>query len=144
MKISVSDKSPQMIRPWANKKAFTLIELLIVMTIVGILASIAVPNYRWGIIKAKEAVLREDLYNLRTTIDNFYADQGKYPDALQELVDKKYLRDLPKDPFTNDKETWKVVPPPAGAEGEEIKGSVYDVHSGSDLIGTNGISYNEW
>lgn len=114
------------------------------MTIVGILASIAVPNYRWGIIKAKEAVLREDLYNLRTTIDNFYADQGKYPDALQELVDKKYLRDLPKDPFTNDKETWKVVPPPAGAEGEEIKGSVYDVHSGSDLIGTNGISYNEW
>ncbi|ACM21000.1 type II secretion system pseudopilin OxpG [Geotalea daltonii FRC-32] len=144
MKISVSDKSPQMIRPWANKKAFTLIELLIVMTIVGILASIAVPNYRWGIIKAKEAVLREDLYNLRTTIDNFYADQGKYPDTLQELVDKKYLRDLPKDPFTNDKETWKVVPPPAGGEGEEIKGSVYDVHSGSDLIGTNGISYNEW
>lgn len=146
MKISVSDKSPQMTRQWTlfNKKAFTLIELLIVMTIVGILASIAVPNYRWGIIKAKEAVLREDLYNLRTTIDNFYADQGKYPDALQELVDKKYLRDLPKDPFTNVKDSWKVVSPPAGAEGEEIKGSVYDVHSGSDLIGTNGISYNEW
>jgi general secretion pathway protein G len=145
MKIPSSDKLPQMIR-WIvyNKKAFTLIELLIVMSIVGILAAIAVPNYKWGIIKAKEAVLREDLYNFRTTIDNFYADQGKYPDSLQDLVDKKYLRDLPKDPFTNDKDSWKTLPPPAGAEGEEIKGSVYDVHSGSSLIGTNGIAYNEW
>lgn len=127
-----------------RNQGFTLIELLIVMTIIGILASISVPNYRWGIIKAKEAVLREDLYNLRTTIDQFYADQGKYPDSLQDMVDKKYLHDIPKDPFTNLKDTWAVVAPPPPGEGQEVKGSVYDVHSGSDLIGTNGTAYNEW
>ncbi len=126
-----------------KKKGFTLIELLIVMSIVGILAAISVPNYKWGIIKAKESVLREDLYNLRTTIDQFYADQGKYPDSLQEIVDKKYLRDLPKDPFTNSKESWTIVAPPTD-EGQVVNGSVYDVHSGSDVIGTNSVPYNEW
>jgi general secretion pathway protein G len=137
-------REPMLKKLLKKKKGFTLIELMIVMTIIGILASIAVPNYRWGIIKAKESVLREDLYNLRTTIDQFYADQGKFPDSLQEIVDKKYLRDIPKDPFTNQKDSWVVITPPSAADGQEVKGSVYDVHSGSNLIGTNGISYNEW
>lgn len=128
----------------AGRKGFTLIELLIVMSIVGILASIAVPNYKWGIVKAKEAVLREDLYNLRTTIDNFFADRGEYPSSLQDLKDKNYLRDIPKDPFTNANDTWKPTPPPPDANGQTPKGSFYDVHSGSDLIGTNGVAYNEW
>jgi len=127
-----------------NRPGFTLIELMIVMSIIGILAAIAVPSYRTGLIKARETVLREDLYNLRSTIDQFNADQGKYPDSLQDLTDKKYLRDLPKDPFTGKNDTWVVVEPPQPPEGTEIKGSVYDVHSGSNLIGTNGIPYNEW
>ena len=126
------------------KHGFTIIELMIVMTVVGILASIAVPNYRWGLIKAREAVLRENLYTFRTTIDQYYADQGKFPDSLSEMVDKKYLRELPKDPFTNSKDSWVTVQPPAPTDGGELKGSVYDVHSGSNLIGSNNLPYNEW
>jgi general secretion pathway protein G len=128
-----------------KQQGFTLIELMIVVSIVGILAAIAAPNYQWGIIRAKEAVLREDLYTMRSTIDQFYADQGKYPDSLQEMAENKnkYLKEIPTDPFTKSKETWVVVAPPA-TDGQEIKGNVYDVHSGSTLIGSNGTPYNEW
>jgi general secretion pathway protein G len=131
-------------RKLKRQRGFTLIELMIVVSIVGILAAIAAPNYQWGIIRAREAVLREDLYTLRSTIDQFYADQGKYPDSLQEMVENKnkYLKEIPTDPFTKNKE-WVVVAPPA-TEGEQIKGAVYDVHSGSTLIGSNGVPYNEW
>ncbi len=144
-----------------SRAGFTLIELMIVVSIIGILAAIAVPNYQWGVIKAKESVLREDLYNFRTTIDQFHADQGKYPDSISELKEKKYLREIPKDPFTKSAETWITVAPPpetssaqsgsvslssisSGSSSSTPQGSVYDVHSGSNLIGTNGTPYNEW
>jgi len=136
-------------RRTAACRGFTLIELMIVVSIIGILAAIAVPNYQWSVIKAKEAVLRESLYNFRTTLDQFYADQGKYPDSLDDLKSKQYMRDIPKDPFTDKNDTWVTVepPPPQGTANSAAPvdpGKVYDVHSGSDKVGSNGIPYNEW
>nr|WP_281415129.1 prepilin-type N-terminal cleavage/methylation domain-containing protein [Geobacter hydrogenophilus] len=129
-------------------KGFTLVELMIVVTIIGILATIAVPSYKWSLIKAREAVLRENLYSIRSSIDQFYADQGKYPDSLQDLVDKKYIHGLPTDPFTRKADSWETIAPPEptaeAASGKVDTGNVYDVHSGSDLVGTDGKPYKEW
>lgn len=142
-----------------NRKGFTLIELMIVVTIIGILAAIAVPSYQSGLIKAREAVLRENLYGIRSAIDQYYADLGRYPDTLKDLIDKKYLRELPKDPITNKNDSWITVAPvadqgqknsavqlttPTGTVAPPPVGNVYDVHSGSNLVGTNGVPYNEW
>ena len=123
---------------------FTLIELLIVMSIIGILAAIAVPSYQRSLIKAREAVLLEDLYQMRRAIDAYFADHISYPESLENLVENKYLRSIPRDPFTQTSDSWTTVPPEPAPDGEMPKGGVFDVHSGSDLVGLNGVPYNEW
>lgn len=122
----------------STNRGFTLIELMIVMTLIGILAAIAQPQFHQYTIRAREAALKEDLFTLREVIDQYYGDKGKYPDDLQELVDNRYIRKVPEDPFTKSAETWVIVPPDTG------EGGIFDVHSGSDLIALNGTPYNEW
>ncbi len=123
-----------------NEKGFTLIELMIVVTIIGILATLAEPSYRHAVIKAREAALRKDMYIFRDVIDQHYADNGIYPPSLQDLVSKGYIRALPVDPFTKASDTWVEVM----VEGDGKETGVYDVKSGSDLVGTNSVPYNQW
>lgn len=120
-----------------NAKGFTLIELMIVVSIVGILATIAVPSYQSSLIKARETVLRQDLFTLRELLDHHRADKGKYPPSLDALVTAGYLRSLPKDPFTNSPSSWQQIIEPT-------EGGIFDVYSGSDFVGTNGTPYNQW
>ena len=126
------------------QRGFTLIELLIVMSIVGILATIVVPNYQRNLIKAREAVLMEDLHQMRRAIDAYFADHISYPDSLDDLVASKYLRDIPRDPFTQSTDTWEEVAPTPSVEGEFAEGGLEDVHSGDDRVGLNGIPYRDW
>ena len=127
-----------------SEKGFTLIELLIVMTIIGILASIVVPHYQRHLIKAREAVLVEDLYQMRRAIDAYFADHIRYPESLDDLVASKYLREIPRDPFTQSTETWEEIPPTPSLEGEIAEGGLEDVRSGDDRVGLNGIPYRDW
>ena len=116
---------------------FTMIELMIVVSIVGILATLAVPSYQGTLLRAREAALRQDLFTMRDVLDQHRADQGKYPPSLQALVDAGYLRAIPNDPFTNLATTWQEITTP-------VEEGVVDVFSGSDLVGTNGAPYNRW
>lgn len=137
-------RMPEAQRNRSAERGFTLIELLIVMTIIGILASIAAPNYQRSVIKARESVLMEDLYQMRRAIDAYFVDHAKYPDSLEALVEGKYLREIPRDPFTNLQDSWEVVSPEPREDGSVAEGLVENVFSSSDLIGLNGIPYREW
>ena len=135
---------PEMKRTRSAARGFTLIELLIVITIIGILASIAVPNYQRSLIKARESVLMENLYQMRRAIDGYFADNAKYPDSLEILVEAKYLRGIPSDPFTDVPDSWEVEAPTPREDGSVAEGGVENVRSGSDKVGLNGIPYREW
>jgi len=118
---------------------FTLIELIVVMAIVATLLTLALPRYFSGVDRAKEAVLRENLAVMRNALDQFHADTGKYPESLEDLVTRKYLRRVPVDPIT-DTTTWQLLPPPAGSG---LTG-IYDVRSGAKGANQDGKSFSDY
>jgi general secretion pathway protein G len=120
-------------------RGFTLIELLVVMAIIATLLTIAVPRYFGSVQRSREAVLMQDLVTLRESIDKFYGDTGKYPQALAMLVEKHYLRNIPVDPIAKTADKWVVV----NADDPEDNG-IKDVKSGADGIGENGVPYAAW
>lgn len=123
------------------RSGFTLIELIVVMAIVALLVSIAAPRYLHSIDRAREASLRSSLQVMRQAIDQFSADRGRYPDSLQELVDLRYLRQLPEDPMTGQRSTWVLLQPAADSV---IPGAVWDVRSGAAGRAADGGLYADW
>lgn len=128
----------------ALRKGFTLVELMIVMAIVVILMSVAIPYYQKSIIRAKESVLRNNLFTIRTVIDEYSYDKQKAPQSLQDLVTDGYLRDLPRDPVTNANNTWRVIQEDAGQAINSSEPGIFDVRSGSDKMSLDGTAYAEW
>jgi general secretion pathway protein G len=119
-------------------RGFTLIELLVVFTIIALLLTIAVPRYFGSLDNSKEAVLRENLNQMRDAISRYYADKGKYPESLDALASDKYLRRVPLDPITESEKTWMVVQP-----SDPQKGGVYDVRSGAQGKTRDGRDFSE-
>jgi general secretion pathway protein G len=128
----------------AGESGFTLIELMIVMAIIAILATIAIPIYVRTLQRAKEATLREDLHTMRTAIDSFTVDKEKAPDSLDDLVQAGYLKSIPVDPITSSSETWITSQSDTMTDLNETQGGMDDVHSGSQGLASDGTSYNTW
>lgn len=126
--------------PWG----FTLIELMIVMALVVVLAGIVVATYGTSVTRAKEAALKEDLFQMRKAIDEYYADKGKYPSTLDTLVSEKYLRKIEADPFTGSAESWQQIPSDLDPGNPSSEPGISDVKSGSDRMGLDGTPYAEW
>ena len=119
------------------KSGFTLIELLVVLAIMASLLTLVVPRYFQQTDRAQETVLKHNLVAVRDGIDKFYADTGRYPATLDDMVDRKYLREVPLDPITGSRSSWKIIPPENGT-------GVYDIKSGSDATAKDGSAYNSW
>ena len=128
----------------STQRGFTLIELMVVISIIVILMSVAIPRYQASILRARETVLRDDLYTLRSVIDQYTLDKQKAPQSLQDLVEAGYLKTLPMDPFTNSRESWVPVTDDSIMSPDQSQPGIIDVHSGSDLKSSEGTAYSAW
>jgi general secretion pathway protein G len=128
----------------ASESGFTLIELMVVMTIIALLAAIAIPNYLKSVQKANEAVLKTDLQVMRQAISSYTVDKEKAPQGLDDLVQAGYLKDIPVDPITHMKDTWITGQSDTLMDINETAGGIDDVHSGAQTLASDGTSYNTW
>ena len=127
-----------------STEGFTLIELMIVMSLIVILASVGLTMYTNSQTSAREAVLKEDLFRMRDAIDQYYADKNRYPASLDALVTDKYIRAIPVDPFTNSSETWQTTLSEGDPANPSAEPGIFDVKSGSDRMGSDGRPYADW
>jgi general secretion pathway protein G len=125
-------------------RGFTLIEMMIVISMILILLSIAVPLYNQSILRAREAVLRNDLYTLRSVISQFTLDKQRSPQSLDDLVQASYIKQVPKDPFTNRNDTWQLEQEDILLAPDQQQPGISDVHSGSNLTASDGTAYSSW
>ena len=147
MFIAKAQTNPRMEHPTQSgslRRGFTLIELMIVMAIIVILLGVAVPFYQKSIIRAKETVLHNNLFAMRSAIDEYAFDKQKAPHSLQDLVSDGYLRDVPKDPLTQRSDSWKLIMEDAGQAVSSSEPGVFDVRCGSALKSLDGTAYSEW
>lgn len=119
-------------------------ELMIVMALITILAGIGVMQYTNNVKRAQEATLKEDLFQLRSAIDQYYADKNRYPESLETLVNDKYIRAVPVDPFTNSTTTWQLIPAEFDSGNASGPSGVFDVKSGSEQTAIDGTRYADW
>jgi general secretion pathway protein G len=126
------------------RMGFTLIELMIVMAIIAVLMSVALPIYNRSIIRAKESVLKNNLFTLRTVIDEYTYDKQKAPQTLNDLVSDGYLRQVPVDPMTNNADSWKIIMEDASNTVNQSEPGIFDVRSGSEKTSLEGTPYSEW
>ena len=127
-----------------GQRGFTLIELLIVVTLIVVLAGIGLSTYSTSVARAKEAVLRENLFRMRDSIDQFYADKGTYPPDLTSLVTEGYMRQIPRDPFTESSDTWQIVMAEPDPANPNAMPGVEDVKSGAEGVSLDGIPYSDF
>jgi general secretion pathway protein G len=127
-----------------QQRGFTLIEMIIVCAMISILLGVMVPIYKLHVLHANEAVLKEDLYHMRTAIDQYTQDKGKAPQELNDIVTAGYLHSIPKDPFTHAADTWQTVQEEVLSSIDQTQPGISDVKSGSSLISSEGTAYNTW
>ena len=127
-----------------SQGGFTLIELMVVMAIISVLLAIAIPIYQKSLIRARESVLRNNLFTLRTMIDEYTVDKQQAPQSLRDLVSEGYLRQIPQDPITGSDQTWRITMEDTPAGGSNAAPGIFDVHSGSDKTSLEGTPYSDW
>ena len=126
------------------RRGFTIVEMIIVMTIISIILSLAIPMYQKSLVRARESVLKNNLFTMRTVIDEYTYDKQKAPQDLRDLVDAGYLRSIPVDPMTGRSDTWRTVQEDSLASVNQTEPGIYDVKSGSDQKSLEGTPYAEW